>query len=176
MFTQDSLKIANENIKTIPIRGKQYAQVPERVKAFRKICPAGLISTEIVSMENGVVTMKSTIYDEKGTPIATGYAQEKEGATNINKTSYVENCETSAIGRALGFAGIGSECSMASAEEVANAIVQQNYITEKEQRTLVALCERKGLKPEEVFPLGLNLTGEQYAQAVEKLGKRPDKK
>lgn len=176
MFTAESLQKANEDIKTIPIKGKQYAQVPERVKAFRKICPAGLISSDIVSMENGVVTIKTTIYDEKGNPIATGFAQEKEGSSNINKTSYIENCETSAVGRALGFAGIGSECSMASAEEVANAIVQQNTITEKEKHTLIAMCERKGLKPEETFPLGLNLTGEQYAQAVEKIGKCPDKK
>jgi predicted Fe-Mo cluster-binding NifX family protein len=52
-------------------------------------------------------------------------AYEKEGSTFINKTSYLENCETSACGRALGMAGFGIDVSIASFEEVSNAIAQQ---------------------------------------------------
>ena len=52
-------------------------------------------------------------------------AEEKETSSYINKTSYIENCETSAVGRALGFIGLGSENSIASLEEVANAINNQ---------------------------------------------------
>ena len=54
------------------------------------------------------------------------HAYEKEGSTFINKTSYIENCETSAVGRALGFLGIGIDGSVASADEVKTAILNQS--------------------------------------------------
>lgn len=136
----EQLKKANESLKTIEFKGKGYAQVNERVKAFRMICPNGAITTEIVDLSDGVVTMKSTIIDEDGTILATGYAQEKESASYINKTSFIENCETSAVGRALGFAGFGSDASIASAEEVANAIEQQDVI--KAEESMVARIKK----------------------------------
>ena len=72
--------------------------------------------------------MKATVKDETGRVIATGHAYEKEGSSFINKTSALENCETSAWGRALGNLGIGIDESMASAQEAANAMIQQkNY-------------------------------------------------
>ena len=71
------------------------------------------------------------VTNNDGDVIATGTAYEKENSTFINKTSYIENCETSAVGRALGMAGFGIDTSVASAEEVANAIKNQ----EKETRT-----------------------------------------
>lgn len=125
MITAEALEKANAKLATVPIKGKDYVQVTERIKAFRSICPSGRIETKIVSLENGVVTMMSEVFDDKGNPIATGFAQEKEANGYINKTSFIENCETSAVGRALGFAGIGIDASMASAEEVANAIINQ---------------------------------------------------
>ena len=174
MLTAEGLKKANEHLSTIPIRGKQYAPVTERVKAFRVMCPNGLIETEIVSLEDGVVTMKATIRDEEGHVLATGLSQEKETNGSINKTSFIENCETSAVGRALGFAGIGIDVSMASAEEVALAITNQNKITKKEQEVLKNLVLRKGLEPEKALPMGLELTTEQYVKVLEKLNKLPD--
>ena len=135
MFTKEALGEVNKSLSTIGISKKdktgnvkttQYAMVTERIKGFRTICPAGSITTEIISLVDGVVTMKATITDETGKVIATGLAQEKETSSFINKTSFIENCETSAVGRALGFAGIGIDGSMASAEEVANAIMNQN--------------------------------------------------
>ena len=57
---------------------------------------------------------------------------EKESTSYINKTSYIENCETSAVGRALGFMGIGIDASMASAEELVNALVGQEEIKARE--------------------------------------------
>lgn len=130
MFTQESIEQVNKDLGTVDIskgKGKtSYVMVNERVKAFRRICPSGCISTEIISLEDGVVTMRAIITDENKNIIATGMAQEKESSTFINKTSFIENCETSAVGRALGFAGIGIDGSMASAEEVANAIIQQD--------------------------------------------------
>lgn len=125
MLTKELLAEANSTLKTMPIKGKDYALVADRVKAFRAICPNGTIETEIVSMSGETVVIKATIKDG-GTVLATGMGCEKESSSYINKTSYVENCETSAVGRALGFVGIGIDGSICSAEEVANAIKQQN--------------------------------------------------
>ena len=176
MLTREGLKEANEHLSTIQIRGKQYAPVTERVKAFRSLCPNGLIETEIINLEDGVVTMRATIKDDEGNVVATGLSQEKETNGSINKTSFIENCETSAVGRALGFAGIGIDASMASAEEVALAIANQDKINKREQEALKALVIRKGLEPEKTFPGGLDLTSEQYVKALEKLNKLPDVK
>lgn len=124
MATYEELVKANALIKTIDVKGKEYADVAQRVKAFRSLYPNGSISTEILSLEDGVCVMKATCADEAGNILGTGLAYEKEGSSYINKTSYIENCETSAVGRALGFAGIGIDTSIASAEEVLNAQYQ----------------------------------------------------
>ena len=125
-MTYDDIKKANNQLETVAIKGKDYVTVSERVKAFRSICPGGKIETEMVYFEAGRVMFKATVKDQDDRILATGYSEEKEGSTMINKTSFVENCETSAVGRALGFAGIGIDGSMASAEEVVTAIVNQN--------------------------------------------------
>lgn len=125
-MTYDDIKKANQQLETVPVKGKDYVQVNERVKAFRSVCPDGVIETEMVYYTGGRVMFKATVKDQDDRILATGYAEEKEGSTMINKTSFIENCETSAVGRALGFAGIGIDASMASAEEVATAIVNQN--------------------------------------------------
>ena len=119
------LQQANETLKALDIKGKDYIPVNERIKAFRFIYPRGQILTEIIGLENGVCTMKAEVYDDNGKLLATGHGQEKEGSTFINKTSFIENCETSCIGRALGSLGIGLDNGFASYEEVANAKVQQ---------------------------------------------------
>ena len=122
----------NKNIKYTDVRGKNYAEVAQRVQAFRNLIPDGYITTEIIRFEPGIVYMKAEAgyYAEDGRRVmlATGLAFERQDASNINKTSFIENCETSAIGRALGFIGLGSEKSIASAEEVANAIETQGMI------------------------------------------------
>ena len=107
MITREALEEINKELDSIPVKGKAYVMVNERVKAFRKLMPNGTITTDILSNDNGVVTMKTTISDEEGRVLATGLSYEKEGNGNINRTSYIENCETSAVGRALGFLGIG---------------------------------------------------------------------
>ena len=126
MITFEDIKKANQQLDTVNIKGKDYVQVNDRVKAFRSVCPGGVIETEMVYYEGGRVMFKATVKDQDDRILATGYAEEKEGSTMINKTSFIENCETSAVGRALGFAGIGIDGSMASAEEVATAIINQN--------------------------------------------------
>jgi hypothetical protein len=129
MIKYEDIKKANESILTTDIKGKNYAEVNQRIKAFRMVYPDGFISTDMASNDNGVCIFRAEVgyFDpEYGRIVlATGTAYEKEGSTFINKTSYIENCETSAVGRALGMAGFGIDISVASAEEVQNAMLQQ---------------------------------------------------
>ena len=111
-------------MESINIKGKEYITVNERVKEFRKLHPQGQILTSILANADSQVMFKAEIVIE-GVTVATGHAYEKEGSSFINKTSYIENCETSAIGRALGMYGIGIDTSLASADEVKNAVKQQ---------------------------------------------------
>lgn len=142
MITWESICKAVEPMKTIGIERKdkngkvttkEYATVPERVKAFRQICPGGSIATEIVTLTDNMVVMKSTVADEDGKILSTGMAFERPDSSYINKTSYIENCETSAVGRALGWLALGVDASMASAEELANALAQQGEIKKRER-------------------------------------------
>lgn len=124
-----SLVKANAAIRTTNIKGKEYAEVNQRVKAFRTLYPEGFITTEILCREGGLCIIKATVghyADGKSVILATGTAYEKEGSSQINRTSYIENCETSAVGRALGMAGFGIDTSIASAEEMNNALLQQD--------------------------------------------------
>lgn len=114
-----------DKFNTVNLKGKEYVMVNDRVLAFRKLYPTWAIITELVKLSDGVCVFKATVLNEDGEAVSSGYAYEKEGSSFINKTSFIENCETSAVGRALGFLGIGIETSIASAEEVANAIKQQ---------------------------------------------------
>lgn len=127
-MTYEQLKKANEAIQTIDIQGKQYAEVAQRIKAFRMCFPEGLIKTEMVSLENGVVIFRAEVYTQDGgLLLSTGTAYEKENSTFINKTSFIENGESSAIGRALGIAGFGVDVALSSADEKANAIANEEH-------------------------------------------------
>lgn len=128
------LTIANEQIKTTDIKGKEYAEVNQRIKVFRMLYPNGSIATNLESLKDGVVVMSCEVRDENGKLLSRAYAYEKEDSSFINKTSYIENCCTSATGRALGYLGIGIDTSVASYEEVANAI-QNQEITKEEADT-----------------------------------------
>lgn len=133
----EQIKAVNAELKTTDVKGKDYAEVPQRVTAFRKLYPMGSIRTDIVSLDEGVCVIKAEAWtkDDEGNSVllGTGLAYEKEGSSFINKTSYIENCETSAVGRALGFCGIGIDTSIASAEEVLNA--------KENQKAMRSLCK-----------------------------------
>lgn len=129
MISFADIEKANATIKTTDIKGKDYAEVNQRIKAFRMVYPTGRIQTLLLSNENGVCVFSAEVgfYTEQGEykMLGTGTAYEKENSTFINKTSYIENCETSAVGRALGMCGFGVDVQVASAEEVQNAINNQ---------------------------------------------------
>lgn len=159
-ITYADIEKANAAMTGTDIKGKIYMEVNQRIKAFRMICPNGAIITEMLSNENGICIFKATVYDENGTILGTGTAYEKEGSTYINKTSYIENAETSAVGRALGMCGLGVDTSVASADEVANAITNQGNQEHSHGHELICpQCKEpiKGLKK----PDGTVVTAQQ---------------
>lgn len=123
---------------------KDYVEVNERVEKFWNDYPEGRINTEIIKWENEVITMKANVYkDSKNQyPDSTGHAYEKEGSSYINKTSALENCETSAVGRALALMGYEIKKSIASKEEVQNAVHQQEELKKKIDSTKVKTLEQ----------------------------------
>ena len=115
---------------TVKIHGKEYKTVALRIQEFREKHPDFTIQTELVEANDMLVIVKATIACA-GQVIATGYAEEVRTASKINRTSALENAETSAVGRALAFFGLGGS-EIASADEVANAITQQSSQASKE--------------------------------------------
>jgi len=165
--------------RTVDIHGKQYETVASRVERFRKEKDYG-INTVLLQNDETLVVMKATIKDGDRI-VACGHAEEKRASSQINRTSALENCETSAIGRALACLGyIGTE--FASADEVAQAIHQQtrtetqpayknpelvqppqpeqkpaqvdkNIISEPQRKRLYAIGKSNGWKDEEMKEL-----------------------
>lgn len=144
------LAIANETIKTTDIKGKEYAEVNQRIKVFRMLYPEGFIRTQLISNENGICVMKAEV-GISNYVMATGTAYEKEDSSFINKTSYIENCETSSVGRALGMLGIGIDTSIASYEEVSNAINNQVITQEDADNYKLKFGKHKGQLLKDVY-------------------------
>jgi hypothetical protein len=117
------MKMAKEGF--VNIHGKDYETVASRVNRFREHYPEHSIVSKIIKIDAEECIVEASILNEDGRIIANGHAQEFRNASQINKTSYVENCETSAIGRALLTFGVGGT-EFASANEVQNAIHQQS--------------------------------------------------
>jgi hypothetical protein len=132
----DTLKAAIDDLKQAPrtnIKGKGYSTVATRIEVFRKHfgLEYGITTELLTSPEPDLVRVRATIHDPDGRVYATGMGEEDRRMGNINKTSALENCETSAIGRALAAFGLhGGE--YATADEVQTAIHQQE---QPQQRT-----------------------------------------
>ncbi len=127
--------------QTISIHGKSYATVSLRIGVARRVLGTALdIVTKIVSIDANTVVMQSDIYVD-GKHVSTGHAEEKRTASKINQTSALENCETSATGRALAFLGFISD-GIASAEEVSTAIMQQDKKIQQALKELEAVSHK----------------------------------
>lgn len=114
------------NVQTgiVNIRGKEYQTVALRVQMFREQHPDHSLTTAVICRDDDCVVMQATIADPTGRVIANGHSEEYRKSSQINRTSALENAETSAIGRALAAFGLaGTE--FASANEVQNAMHQQ---------------------------------------------------
>lgn len=157
MTTFEDLARVNASLSTVDIKGKDYVAVAQRIKGFRMLYPEGEISTVIVSLADGVVVMRATV-SVGGRVLSTGTACEEKQSSYINKTSYIENCETSAVGRALGFLGIGIDADICSAEELAGALTAREE--EKERQLTEEPWQIKKLRG---FCAGHNITSQDAA-------------
>lgn len=130
----------------VKMHGKNYVMVKDRLSIFRRTLPDWSIVTQMEHCDEDMCIIKATIANDNGVIVATGYAQEFRMGSNINKTSYVENGETSAIGRALANLGIGIDDSYASGEEVIQAEqIRQLSVTplnSTDLKILQTLCEQ----------------------------------
>lgn len=130
----------NKNNERKPSREellKDYIQVNERILEFWKRYPNGRIHTEIVSWQDGIIVMRGMAWRDINDlhPAAVGHAYEREGSTFINQTSVLENAESSCVGRILAIMGFHISRSIASKEEVANAMNQQEALKQEEDRS-----------------------------------------
>lgn len=162
-------------MKKINIKGKDYVQVNERIGYFhsqKKYEKWGIetikIKDEVCSLKKDrLVQFRAVIFDENKMIKSTGHAEEYMGSSYINKTSFLENCETSATGRALGLLGIGIDTSIASAEEVSNAIANQisddlPWLKETELKILL----QKGTKKQAVKVLAAYKMKNEYKDQI----------
>lgn len=159
---------------------KDYVEVNVRIERFYEKYPEGSIQTEITHLDNEKVIVKAYTYrDREDTRPATGHAMEREGSSFINKTSHIENCETSAVGRALALFGFEVKKSVASKEEVENAKLNQGeskLITLTQKNSIKAkvttLHKLKNVKESEIYTeLGVSVLDtltEQQAKVIEK--------
>lgn len=135
----------NARLKRTSIKGRDYIDVAQRVQAFWELYPKGRIETEMVSDDGKRCVFAARAYDmsEGGSGLlATGHAYEVNNGRGVNATSYIENCETSAVGRALGMLGIGSTDSIASADEVEAAQSRHPAQARQQQDPLAAAKAR----------------------------------
>jgi len=112
----------------VNLKGKQYYTVARRVHDFRAACSIAegwALVSSLVSIDGEVVIMRGAVVDPQGREVAVGFAEERRSNRGVNSTSALENCETSALGRALAAAGYGGSGQYASADELANALHQQ---------------------------------------------------
>ena len=165
MLTYNDINKSNKAVNPMTIGDKQYAGVAERVKAFRRVFPAGRIQTEI--KEDGetctcfaVVSVPAYyLIDDPENPLefivlSNGTAQEKAGSDFVNKRSHIENAETSAIGRALGFMAFGLYDDIASAQEIENAKladISKQKIDNLKVTSLTARCKKDGVPVEKLL-------------------------
>lgn len=148
-----------------------YTPVADRIAAFYAREPCGAIRTTLVTFDEKVWVVRAEVYrEDEADPWATGYAHEVEGQGNVNRTSALENCETSAIGRALANAGFAATGPRPSREEMAGAA---ETITAEQAAELRARLEALGHYPPTWIDADLGnrsaleqMPARRYAQAV----------
>lgn len=150
-----TMTIERMNKKTGKVTKKEYAEVNQRVKAFRMLYPNGCITTEILNdiddvVHDGIVVVKTSAYDGDGKLLGTGLAIEEKSSSTLNALNYLENAETSSCGRCLGFLGLGIDTAIASAEEMKQVENAELHNRLQIQYQINKLMNSKGITPDEV--------------------------
>lgn len=159
-------------MKTINIKGKEYVTVNERLKEFRNMFRDYSLTSEIIELGADFCTIKATITDDKGIVRATGFAREVVAKSPINKFAFVENCETSAMGRALGNFGIGIDDAVCTADELIMKLSQNSEENTKSEE--VKTFEKEAVKEKTAKTKALN-KGEEPKPSDEPLEVRYNK-
>lgn len=147
----------------VMIHNRAYKTVAARINDFRAKHPDYGVHTEILSIDESTVVCRAIITDANGRQVSSGIAEEHRRASKINQTSATENCETSAVGRALAFFGMaGTE--IASADEVAGAINQQRQAEVDEGLMAHAVAVRENL--DEIHMMKTAMQEEDYMTAA----------
>ena len=132
---------------SIKIHGKDYVLVNERVQEFHKLYPNGSIRTDLVEFSDERFIIKAEVCPDVNDRmrIFTGYACELVSSSRINKLNALECGESSAVGRAMAVLGIGIDGSIASADEVQNAVHQEeaHNVTEQQKGEYQELVSHK---------------------------------
>lgn len=116
----------NRTAKTIDFKGRQYAQVKDRLKEFRQDNPNALVETTPIFQEDGSLMFKARLLKDKADPAsaeATGHAYAKQ--EKVDNEKGFEKLETIAVGRALALIGYGSDGEIASSDEMEEFIAYQ---------------------------------------------------
>ena len=108
----------------VNIKGKSYSTVAERINKVASSVDSYSLTTEVVNIGDNHVVMKATLKIDDN--LYTGHAYEEKSSNYINETSHLENCETSAIGRCLASANLHGSDEFCSADELTNALNNQN--------------------------------------------------
>jgi len=168
MLWMEREKMSNQ-IKTVTVNGgNEYAMVKDRLKAFKELPERTTVNTDIVSHQNGQVVFKASLFID-GNLIATGHALEDKNSSRLNDVSYLEVCETSALGRALANAGFLIDGSVASAEEVERARQIQSEIDEDIGKYANELREAIGESDEEaVYEISKEIDKKTHSTSIKK--------
>lgn len=147
MIRYDDILKANETIVPMMLDSNKrpYVPVNQRIKAFRMVHPNGRIETQIIEKGFDSVVIMANVYDDDNRLLANAHASETTNGSTYNQYSMIENCETSAVGRALGLCGFGITESVGSYEEVSSAIAKE--IAGKSEKT--SKSQKKDIKPKE---------------------------
>jgi len=122
---------------TVDIHGQEYVLIAARLAMFREDHPDWTIEPAVLS-DGDVVKCRTEIRDAEGRLISVAHAEENRSYGNINKSSAVENCETSSVGRALAWvSGKYAGKSIRSADEMSDALYQQGAAQQIEYMALV---------------------------------------
>lgn len=148
----------------VDIKGRAYKLIVARVQEFNEKHPDWGMQSEVIFHDAERVIVRVTITDPEGRVMGSGLAEEDRGASRINATSAMENCETSAFGRALASIGLGGDVAYASAEEVVNAINTQGQ--QDADKALLAHANAVRENLHEIHMMKTAMTEEDYETAA----------